>query len=56
MHTWIALTANCLKFLRNLIGYQEIQSLSDSKYNAAIDQLTKAADEWNEAVRGYKAQ
>ena len=44
------------KVSKKLDNYQEIQSLSDSKYNAAIDQLTKAADEWNEAVRDYKAQ
>ena len=44
------------KVSKKLDNYQEIQSLSDSKYNAAIDQLTKAADEWNETVRAYKAQ
>ena len=44
------------KVSKKLDNYQEIQSLSDSKFNAAIDQLTKAADEWNEAVRDYKAQ
>ena len=37
-------------------GYADIKSNSDLKYNAAIDQLTEAAEEWNQAVRGYKAQ
>ena len=37
-------------------NYQEIQSLSDNKYNAAVDQLSEAADQWNAAVRAYKAQ
>ena len=37
-------------------GYADIKSNSDLKYNAAIDQLTEAAEEWNQAVRAYKAQ
>ena len=37
-------------------NYQEIQSLSDNKYNAVVDQLGEAADQWNTAVRAYKAQ
>ena len=44
------------KVSKKLDNYQEIQSLSDSKYNAAIDQLSEAANQWNEAVRAYKAQ
>ena len=44
------------KISKYLDNYEEIQSHSDSKYNAAVDQLTKAADEWNQAVRAYKAQ
>ena len=41
---------------KNLDNYQEIQSLSDSKYNAAVDELSEAANQWNETVRAYKAQ
>ena len=44
------------KVSKKLDNYKQIQSLSDSKYNAAIDQLTEAANQWNEAVRAYKAQ
>ena len=57
MEAYLAcLDSELSKVSKKLDNYQEIQSLSDSKYNAAIDQLTKAADEWNEAVRDYKAQ
>ena len=44
------------KVSKKLDNYQEIKSLIDSKYNAAIDQLSEAANQWNEAVRAYKAQ
>ena len=44
------------KVSKKLDNYQEIQSFSDSKYNAAVEELSEAADEWNEAVRDYKAQ
>ena len=44
------------KISQDLEGYADIKSLSDAKYNAAVDQLQEAADEWNEAVRSYKAQ
>ena len=44
------------KISQDLEGFADIKSLSDAKYNAAIDQLTEAAEEWNQAVRGYKAQ
>ena len=44
------------KISKDLDNYQEIQSLSDNKYNAAVDQLGEAADQWNAAVRAYKAQ
>ena len=44
------------KVSKNLDNYQGIQSLSDSKYNAAVDELSEAANQWNEAVRAYKAQ
>ena len=40
----------------DLDNYLEIRDLSDSKYNAAVDELTEAANQWNEAVRAYKAQ
>ena len=44
------------KVSKKLDNYQNIQSLSDSKYNAAVDELTETANQWNEAVRAYKAQ
>ena len=44
------------KVSKNLDNYQDIQDLSDSKYNAAVDELSKAANQWNKAVRAYKAQ
>ena len=44
------------KVSKNLDNYQGIQSLSDSKYNAAVDELSEAANQWNETVRAYKAQ
>ena len=44
------------KISEDFEGYADIKSHSDSKYNAAVEQLQEAADEWNEAVRGYKAQ
>ena len=36
--------------------YPDIKKLNNSKYDAAVDVLTQAADEWNAAVRAYKAQ
>ena len=36
--------------------YPDIKKLNNQKYDAAVDVLTKAADEWNAAVRAYKAQ
>jgi len=44
------------KISKDFEGYADIKSLSDDRYNAAVDQLTKAAEEWNQAVRAYKAQ
>ena len=44
------------KVSKNLDNYPDIQNLSDSKYNAAVDELSEAADQWNAAVRAYKAQ
>ena len=57
MEAYLAcLDSELSKVSKDLDNYQAIQSLSDDKYNAAIDQLTKAADQWNAAVRAYKAQ
>ena len=36
--------------------YPDIKKYNNSKYDAAVEVLTKAADEWNAAVRAYKAQ
>ena len=36
--------------------YPDIKKLNNQKYDAAVDILTKTADEWNTAVRAYKAQ
>ena len=36
--------------------YPDIKKLNNIKYDDAVDVLTKAANEWNEAVRAYKAQ
>ena len=44
------------KISKNLEGYGDIKEHSDSKYNAAVDELSEAANQWNEAVRAYKAQ
>ena len=44
------------KISEDFEGYADIKSHSDSKYNAAVEQLQEAAEEWNQAVRGYKAQ
>jgi hypothetical protein len=44
------------KISEELEGYEDIRRMSDDKYNAAIDQLTEAAEDWNQAVRAYKAQ
>ena len=44
------------KVSKDLDNYQKIQSLSDDKYNAAVDELIEAQNQWNEAVRAYKAQ
>ena len=57
METYLdCLDSELSKISKNLDNYQEIQSLSDNKYNAAVDQLGEAADQWNAAVRAYKAQ
>ena len=50
------LDSELAKVSKKLDNYQNIQSLSDSKYNAAVDELSEAANRWNEAVRAYKAQ
>ena len=36
--------------------YPDIKKHNNSKYDSAVEVLTKAADEWNAAVRAYKAQ
>ena len=36
--------------------YPDIKKHNNSKYDAAVEVLTKAADEWNQTVRDYKAQ
>ena len=57
METYLdCLDSEMSKISKGLDNYQEIQSLSDNKYNAAVDQLSEAADQWNAAVRAYKAQ
>ena len=57
METYLdCLDSELSKISKNLDNYQEIQSLSDNKYNAAVDQLAEAADQWNASVRAYKAQ
>ena len=44
------------KISEDLDIYPDIKKHNTSKYDAAVDVLTKAADEWNAAVRAYKAQ
>ena len=57
METYLAcLDSELSKVSKDLDNYQEVQDLSDSKYNAAVDELTKAANQWNDAVRSYKSQ
>ena len=36
--------------------YPDLKKANNLKYDAAVDVLTQAADEWNQAVRDYKAQ
>ena len=36
--------------------YPDIKKANNLKYDAAVDVLTEAAEEWNQAVRAYKAQ
>ena len=56
METYLTCLDSELSKVKDLDNYQDIQDLSDSKYNAAVDELTEAANQWNEAVRAYKAQ
>ena len=52
MEAYLAcLDSELSKVSEDLDNYLEIRDLSDSKYNAAVDELTKAANQWNEAVR-----
>ena len=50
------LDSELAKVSKKLDNYQNIQSHSDSKYNAAVYELSEAANRWNETVRAYKAQ
>ena len=36
--------------------YPDIKKANNLKYDAAVDVLTQAAEEWNQAVRAYKEQ
>ena len=36
--------------------YPDIKKANNLKYDAAVDVLTEAAEEWNQAVRAYKEQ
>jgi len=36
--------------------YPDLKKTNNLKYDAAVDVLTKAAEEWNQAVRAYKEQ
>ena len=57
MEAYLAcLDSELSKVSKKLDNYLNIQDLSDSKYNAAVDELGEAANQWNEAVRAYKAQ
>ena len=57
MEAYLAcLDSELSKVSKDLDNYLEIQDLSDSKYNAAVDELKEAANQWNEAVRAYKKQ
>ena len=57
METYLAcLDSELSKVSKDLDNYQEVQDLSDSKYNAAVDELSEAANQWNKAVRAYKTQ
>ena len=57
METYLAcLDSELSKASKDLDNYLDIQDFSDSKYNAAVDELGEAANQWNEAVRAYKAQ
>jgi len=57
MEAYLAcLDSDLSKVSKNRDNYQDIQDLSDSKYNATVDELSEAANQWNETVRAYKAQ
>ena len=44
------------KVPKSLDDYDEIRSLSDNKYNAAVDELKTMAEKWNQTVRAYKGE
>ena len=50
------LDSDLSKVSESLDNYADIQGLSDSKYNAAVDEMKEVEGQWNEAVRAYKAQ
>ncbi len=57
MNTYLECLDNELALVsEDLDIYPDIKKQSDSKYDAAVEVLTKAVDEWNAAVRAYKAQ
>ena len=44
------------KISKDLDIYPDIKKANNLKYDAAVDVLTEAAEEWNQAVRAYKEQ
>ena len=52
----VCLDSELSKVSKDLDNYEAIQSLSDDKYNAAIDEMKEVEGQWNQAVRAYKAQ
>ena len=57
MNTYLDCLDNELALVsEDLDIYPDIKKHNNSKYDSAVEVLTKAADEWNAAVRAYKAQ
>ena len=44
------------KVPKHLDDYDKIRSVSDNKYNAAVDDLRTKAEKWNQTVRAYKGE
>ena len=42
------------KVSTDLDNYLDIQDHSDSKYNAAVDEMKEVEGQWNQTVRAYK--